>query len=377
MTFRELIRSTPQLQYQAERQAAKLHRVAKAHSLHLIDPTELFHHDENIPDMISEENDGTDDKVYYKSNQSQKFNTIKISRKDNTKKKKITKIDGQQWDDFIKRKESEFSSHHSKILSKCTENSLWQPIESESLSSDYENIHKYSGMQSNENRNEENNNNIDIDRDNIENDNNSSDSLEGSDSSDDDDDDDGFRAQVKGSRTTRGWGLYTVNVESDSEEVERETKEIEIDDNEEEKEEEKEEEEEEANITEKKTHDSILFNTLGVVKNGKKINNIQGPQAIPENNNHCRKKTKTIVADFVDSNYQQIKKIDESYHGDDNSNNAIGNMNVTVHISNSYDDNSNTKEYHDSNSDNFLPLLRKRKKRTGCSVGDSMLSLSR
>ena len=52
-------------------------------------------------------------------------------------------------------------------------------------------------------------------------------------------------------------------------------------------------------------------------------------------------------------------------------------MNVTVHIGNSYDDNSNTKEYHGSNSDDFPPLLRKRKKRTGNSVGDSMLSLTR
>ena len=101
------------------------------------------------------------------------------------------------------------------------------------------------------------------------------------------------------------------------------------------------------------------------------MNIIQGPQAIPENNNHCRKKTKTIVADFVDSNYQQIMKIDERYHGDDNSNNAIGN------ISNSNDGNSNSEEYHGSNSENFLPLLRKRKKRTGNSVGDSMLSLTR
>ena len=70
-------------------------------------------------------------------------------------------------------------------------------------------------------------------------------------------------------------------------------------------------------------------------------------------------------------------KIDERYHGDDNSNNAIGSMNVTVHISNSNDGNSNTEEYRGSNSDNFLPLLRKRKKRTSNSVGDSMLPLTR
>ena len=70
-------------------------------------------------------------------------------------------------------------------------------------------------------------------------------------------------------------------------------------------------------------------------------------------------------------------KIDERYHRDDNSNNAIGSMNVTVHISNSNDGNSNTEEYHGSNSDNCLPLLRKRKKRTGNSVGDSMLPLTR
>ena len=329
----------------------------------------------NIPPTLSQENDDGNKNKNGKNDQLEKLNNTNTSRKVSTTKKKIIKTDGQQWDDFLKRKESEFTSHHRKILSKCAENSLWNPIDSGSANSNYENGNKYNGRQSNKNRNEENDN--DIDRDIIENENDSSDSMEGSDSSDDDDDDDGFRAHVRGSKATQGWGLYTVNVESDSEEEEVETREIEINDDDDD------DENEEECITQKKKDNLILHSLVGGKGNSisKEFKEIEDSQAIPENNDHFRKKKKTIVADqnIGDENLQLVKKSNEKLHGDFNNSDCmdvISNINTTVQLCNSIYDNGDARICTSGNSDNLLPILRKRKKRGGNSVGDSMLSLT-
>ena len=111
------------------------------------------------------------------------------------------------------------------------------------------------------------------------------------------------------------------------------------------------------------------------------MNIIQDSQAIPENNDHFRKKKKTIVVDqnIGNENLQLVKKSNEELHGDFNNSNCmdvISNMNITVQLCNSNEDNSDAKICSSGNSDNLLPILRKRKKRGGNSVGDSMLSLT-
>ena len=246
--------------------AAKIIRVAKAHSLHLRDPKELFDYIENgpqnVPQYVPRNSYGVGQEKYNKNssiyndndNDNDNYNNSNVNNKKEDKDKnennenkrtyeqnlqksvpsnptskniikkaKNTSTVGHQWDYFIKDKALEFSTYHQRTLSKCTEDSSWRPIRTHhSQSYDDENSHHYNNKQFNEKideKNEDLNNEDDMES---ENDSYSS-SVEESDSSGGDDVS-GFKAVVRGTKTSQGWGLYQIHgddQDSDCEEVKK------------------------------------------------------------------------------------------------------------------------------------------------------------